>query len=98
MLHGKDAIVVIMTTRSQEAAELVPATEANRRFSALLRGVLEGKKYIVTSHGRPIAQIGPATPPTLHQEAARSELLSRLEQQPAITAEAWRRADLYDDQ
>lgn len=86
-----------MTTRSQEVAELVPATEANRRFSALLRGVQEGKKYIVTSHGRPIAQIGPAAQSSASEEAARADLLSRLTQQPVITAAAWTRADLYED-
>lgn len=86
-----------MTTSSQEVAEVVPATEANRRFSALLRGVRQGKKYIVTSHGRPIAQIGPAAQTSVSAEVARTNLLARLAKQPVITTAAWTRADLYDD-
>ncbi|MES0203749.1 type II toxin-antitoxin system Phd/YefM family antitoxin [Mesorhizobium australicum] len=42
----------------------VSATDANRRFSLLLRGVREGQSYVVTSHGRPVARIVPAD----HQE------------------------------
>ncbi len=40
--------------------EAVSAAEANRRFSLLLRGVREGRSYIVTSHGKPVARLIPA--------------------------------------
>ena len=40
--------------------EAVSAADANRRFSLLLRGVREGRSYVVTSHGKPIARLIPA--------------------------------------
>ena len=42
-------------------SELVTSADANRRFSQILRGVREGKSYVVTSHGKPVAQIVPAS-------------------------------------
>jgi prevent-host-death family protein len=40
--------------------ETVTAAEANRQFSKLLRGVREGRSYVVTSHGEPVARLEPA--------------------------------------
>ena len=40
--------------------EAVSAADANRRFSLLLRGVREGRSYVVTSHGKPVARLIPA--------------------------------------
>jgi prevent-host-death family protein len=40
--------------------EAVSAADANRRFSILLRGVREGRTYVVTSHGKPVARLIPA--------------------------------------
>ena len=40
--------------------EVVSAADANRRFSLLLRGVREGRSYVVTSHGKPVARLIPA--------------------------------------
>ena len=37
----------------------VSAADANRKFSQLLREVRQGSSYVVTSHGRPLAQIVP---------------------------------------
>ena len=37
----------------------ISAAEANRKFSQVLRGVREGRSYVVTSHGRPVARIAP---------------------------------------
>jgi prevent-host-death family protein len=77
--------------------EPVSAADANRRFSFLLRGVREGRSYVVTSHGKPVARIIPAG---RHDDAAisaRSTLLSRLENQPVIRAGRWTRDELYED-
>ncbi|EQD47686.1 prevent-host-death family protein, partial [mine drainage metagenome] len=41
----------------------VSAADANRRFSQLLHDVRQGRSYIVTSHGRPVAKISPADEP-----------------------------------
>lgn len=76
--------------------EPVSAADANRKFSLILRGVREGQSYVVTSHGRPVARIVPAT----KNEAvsgARMALLSRLERQAPVTAGRWSRDELYED-
>jgi prevent-host-death family protein len=76
--------------------EAISAAEANRRFSLVLRGVREGRSYVVTSHGLPVARIVPvAERPEL--AGARAALLSRLERQPVVDIGNWRRDELYDD-
>jgi prevent-host-death family protein len=77
----------------------VPAAEANRRFSKLLRAAREGTRVIITSHGEPVAQLGP--PDTEADEAARlREALAALESQwretDPVVVGAWTRGDLYD--
>lgn len=80
--------------------ETVSAAEANRSFSRLLRGVREGRTFLVTAHGRPLARIIPADSrdeDTLRmRRAARRALLARLEKQPAIDIGKWTRDELYD--
>ncbi|HMN87477.1 MAG TPA: type II toxin-antitoxin system prevent-host-death family antitoxin [Bauldia sp.] len=74
------------------------AAEANRQFSAVLRGVRAGQSFVVTSHGRPVARIVPAKAETgAVAEAARGALLDRLRNQPATPAGRWTRDDLYED-
>jgi prevent-host-death family protein len=77
--------------------EAVSAADANRRFSLLLRGVREGRSYVVTSHGKPVARLIPAGKYQDVAASARSTLLSRLEQQPVIHAGRWTRDELYED-
>lgn len=77
--------------------EAVSAANANRKFSVLLRGVREGRSYVVTSHGQPIARLIPATRDDEVFVAARSELLARLESQPVVNAGLWTRDELYED-
>jgi prevent-host-death family protein len=77
--------------------EAVSAADANRRFSLLLRGVREGRSYIVTSHGKPVARLIPAGRHDGVATSAHSTLLSRLEKQPVIEAGRWTRDDLYED-
>jgi len=77
--------------------EIVSAADANRKFSHLLRGVREGRTYVVTSHGKPIAKIVPADE---HQEvaaSARQALLTRLEKKPIVQIGHWSRDELYED-
>jgi len=77
--------------------EVISAAEANRKFSLLLRGVREGRSYVVTSHGKPVARLVPAGK---HDEAAavaRESLLSRLAKQPVLDAGRWARDELYED-
>jgi prevent-host-death family protein len=77
--------------------EAVSAAEANRRFSLLLRGVREGRSYVVTSHGKPVARLIPAGQRDEAAKSARATLLARLEKQPVMNAERWTRDDLYED-
>jgi prevent-host-death family protein len=77
--------------------EIISAAEANRRFSRLLRGVREGRSYVVTSHGRAVARLVPADAPDDTANAARAALLSRLAAQPVTDAGRWTRDELYED-
>jgi prevent-host-death family protein len=77
--------------------EAISAAEANRRFSLLLRGVREGRSFVVTSHGRPVARLVPAAAGRDAALNARDALLTRLEGQPALRAGRWTRDELYDD-
>jgi prevent-host-death family protein len=77
--------------------EAVSAAEANRRFSLLLRGVREGRSYIVTNHGKPVARLIPAGKHDGVAKRARETLLSRLEKQPVMNAQRWTRDELYED-
>lgn len=75
--------------------ETVSAAEANRSFSRLLRGVREGRRYVVTSHGRPVAQLIPATP--TEGGSGRAALLERLSREPSVPVARWTRDELYED-
>lgn len=77
--------------------ESISAAEANREFSRLLRGVREGKTYIVTSHGRPVAKLTPMTADEQAREEARLKLFEHLRSRPALNAGPWTREELYDD-
>jgi prevent-host-death family protein len=74
----------------------ISAAEANRQFSRLLRGVREGRSYVVTSHGKPVARLIPAG--THEDVGARAALLRRLESQPIVQAGRWTRDELYADE
>ncbi|HUL06308.1 MAG TPA: type II toxin-antitoxin system Phd/YefM family antitoxin [Candidatus Acidoferrum sp.] len=77
--------------------EVVSAAEANRRFSRLLRNVREGRSYVVTAHGRPVARIVPAGPQDRTGESARAALIARLRGQEAVDVGPWTRDELYAD-
>ena len=77
--------------------EAVSAADANRRFSLLLREVREGRSYVVTSHGKPVARLIPAEGRDEVTKSAREALLSRLERQPVVNAPRWTRDELYED-
>ncbi len=72
------------------------AAEANRHFSRLLREVRDGRSYVVTAHGKPIARIVPCTEADAPRAAARAALLQRLAAQPSIDIGPWTRDSLYE--
>jgi prevent-host-death family protein len=78
--------------------EIVSAAEANRRFSRLLRAVREGRSYVVTAHGRPVAKIVPVGAQDRTMADARAALLDRLRAQPVVEVGRWTREDLYADE
>jgi len=79
----------------------VSAADANRRFSELLRGVREGRSYVVTLHGQPVAKLIPAETDERPAAAARAALLARLKSQPATKGvkqrRCWTRGELYEE-
>lgn len=81
--------------------KIVSAAAANRRFSELLRGVRQGRTYVVTSHGKPVAKLVPADSESANADAARVALLHRLKtQKPPKGASPnirWTRDELYED-
>jgi prevent-host-death family protein len=81
--------------------KLVSAADANRKFSELLRGVRNGRSYVVTSHGKPVAKLVPAAQDALISAGSRSALLTRLKSQPAVKGakarRRWTRDELHED-
>lgn len=75
----------------------ISAAEANRQFSLLLRNVRDGHRYVITSHGRPVAQVLPIRAGTSSAPSKKAAFLDRLAARPIIHAERWNRDDLYDD-
>jgi prevent-host-death family protein len=78
--------------------QTLSAADANRKFSRLLRGVREGRTYVVTSHGRPVARIIPAGRNEGLAAAARKVLFARLRAQKPIEVGRWTRDELYEDE
>ena len=77
--------------------ESVTSAEANRSFSRLLRGVREGRSYVVTSHGRPVAKLVPVGVEAATTTGARRALLERLARQDVVHIGQWTRDELNDD-
>lgn len=73
----------------------ITASEANQRFSEMLREVQDGETFVVTSRGRPVAKVTPVD--ALEQQGpAVDVLLDFVETLPRRHAGAWRREDLYE--
>jgi prevent-host-death family protein len=75
--------------------KMVSVTEANRRFSQLLQDVRRGRSYMVTSHGKPVAELLPIKRKENIDQSLREALLSRLRNQQATKAGRWTREELY---
>ncbi len=78
--------------------DMISAAEANRRFSQLLRGVREGRSYVVIAHGTPVARLGPVSAHDRKPEFAKQILLDRLRGQAATELPKWSRDGLYDEE
>jgi prevent-host-death family protein len=75
----------------------ISAADANRTFSELLRGVREGRSYVVTSHGKPVARIVPYEGTGLDREGAKRRLLDHLRAQPALNLGKFNREWAYEE-
>jgi prevent-host-death family protein len=72
----------------------ITATEANQRFSELLRDVSEGESYTVTSRGKPVARMVPAD--KKQSKVSLEELYAKWDARGSIVTGPWKREDLYD--
>jgi len=79
----------------------VTAAEANRKFSALLRGVRDGNSYVVTSHGKPVAKIVAIdhvdeAAERRRRERAKRALLAHLRAQPILNLPRISRDEMHE--
>lgn len=82
-----------------EPTLIVSAAEANRQFSKLLRAAREGRRVTITSHGEPVAELGPASEAAAKLEkrrAAHRALMAHLKEIQPIIIGPWKREDLYE--
>lgn len=77
---------------------LITATEANQRFSEMLRDVQSGESFVVTSRGKPVAKLVPIDEAAMIAEQSKKigALLEYVETLPRMNAGPWEREDLYD--
>ncbi len=78
----------------------ITATEANRKFSELLRGVRKGKCYVITSRGEPVAELRPmaseSEAETVRRKKALGELLDHLKSQPVLNLPHITRDEMHE--
>lgn len=72
----------------------ITASDANQRFSEMLRDVQDGETFVVTSRGRPVAKISPVQDQD-RQGPEIDALLAFVAELPRRHLEEWRREDLY---
>ncbi len=77
----------------------ITAAEANRSFSRLLRDVREGRSFVITAHGRPVARMLPFSGDDRNDRvraAARELLFDRLRAQETIDIGRWTREEAHE--
>lgn len=75
---------------------VVTATEANQRFSELLRDVSAGESFTITSRGKPVAEITPPKPVKRPTKEDLKSLFARMDELPGVITGPWTRDELYD--
>jgi prevent-host-death family protein len=76
-------------------SQTVTASEANQKFSELLRRVQLGHRVKITSRGKVVAEMIPSED-RVTGRAAIERLLEVARRQPVRYAGDWKRADLYE--
>ncbi|HZK98617.1 MAG TPA: type II toxin-antitoxin system prevent-host-death family antitoxin [Caulobacteraceae bacterium] len=86
-----------------QATLTVPAAQANRDFSKLLRAARDGAKITITSHGQPVAELGPVGVESISEAVemdrrrkAREDLLAHLRSVKPTVVGPWTRDELYE--
>lgn len=77
----------------------ISAAEANWQFSKLLRAARDGQRVTITSHGQPVAELGPVSTNDLRTEQRRQAHQARithLADAKPVDIEAWTRDELYE--
>jgi prevent-host-death family protein len=72
----------------------ITASEANQRFSELLREVAEGNSFTVMSRDRAVARVLPVD--RLQEQRSIRKLLGYVANLPIRHSGDWRRGDLYE--
>lgn len=72
----------------------ISASEANQRFSEMLREVGQGDSFVVMSRGRPVARVIPVDANAKQKSAQR--LLDFVQKLPRRRSAPWTRDELYD--
>ena len=75
---------------------IVTATEANQRFSELLREVSTGGSVTITSRGKPVAELVPPKAKKRPTKEDMEALWIEMDKLPPIVTGPWNRNDLYD--
>lgn len=78
----------------------ITATEANRSFSALLRRVRRGDRFIITSRGEPVATLTQASSPSESEVERRRKSWNafkrRLNARPVRNLPRFTREDMHE--
>lgn len=72
----------------------ITASDANQRFSEMLRDVASGESFTVMSRGRAVARVLPVDPDGQRKSIGR--LLDFVRALPDRRLDAWTRDDLYE--
>ncbi|HEY9552568.1 type II toxin-antitoxin system Phd/YefM family antitoxin [Allosphingosinicella sp.] len=72
----------------------ISASEANQRFSELLRDVADGESFTIMSRGRPVARVSAVD--RASEQRSIEKLLTFVKGLPLRRSGAWSRADLYE--
>jgi prevent-host-death family protein len=74
----------------------ITASEANQRFSEMLRDVASGDSFTVLSRGRAVARVSPIERDD--RDAKFKNMMAFFEAQPLRQGKPWTREELYEDQ
>jgi prevent-host-death family protein len=72
----------------------ITASEANQRFSEMLRDVASGDSFTVLSRGRAVARVTPID--HADRKAKFERLLEKVKSRPTIVTGPWTRDELYE--